>query len=105
MAKQQSRHTQLTRKAAGRGGRTEVPIAGGRRLDIKKPNAAIEIERSADPARIRAALQRLTTQTNIRKELRVPQPNLDRAAEIARGAGIKVTVTNLSGSKRRPVRQ
>jgi hypothetical protein len=82
-----------------------VPIAGGRRLDVKKGNTAIEIERSPNPGRIRAALKRLQNQPNARKELRVPQPNLDRAAEIAGDAGIKLTVTNLSGTKRKTVGQ
>jgi len=103
--KKQQRHTKITRKVAGPRGQTEVPIPGRRRLDVKKPNVAIEIERSADPARIRAALGRLRTQRNAPKQLRVPQPNLDRAAEIAKRARLNVTVKNLSGTKRRTVRQ
>jgi hypothetical protein len=103
--KKQQRHTQLKRKIAKPGGQTEVPIPGGGRLDVKKGNTAIEIERSPNPGRIRAALKRLRNQPNARKELRVPQPNLDAAVEIAKQAGVKLTVTNLSGTKRRTAGQ
>ncbi len=101
MAKQQ--HTRITRRLAGPKGRREVPIPGRRRLDIKKGNLALEVERSSNPQRIRQAIGRLRSQPNARKELRVPQNNLNKATEIAKQVGTPLTVKNLGGTRRRRV--
>ena len=100
MAKPHSRHTQLKRRAAGPTGKPEKPQPGGTRLDARRKGVATEIERSG---RIRPALARLRKETNARKKLAVPQNEMDRAAEIARDMGIKVTIENLGGTKRRRV--
>ncbi len=100
MAGKQSRHTQLQRRAAGPRGRTEKPQRGRTRLDAAPKGKAIEIERSG---RIKPALARLRKETTARKELRVPQKDLDHATEVARRAGINVTIKNLSGTRRRRV--
>ena len=63
------RHRRITRREAGKHGRTEVPIAGGRRLDVRKPREAVEVERSGAPKGIARALSRLKTQRNVRKIL------------------------------------
>ena len=101
MAKQQ--HTRTTRRLAGPKGKREVPIPGRRRLDVKKGNLALEVERSSNPQRIRQAISRLRSQPNARKELRVPQNNLDKATEIAREVGTPLTLKNLGGTRRRRV--
>ena len=98
-------HRKAQRRLAGRGGRTEFPIPGRRRLDVKVGNRAVEIERSGQPPRISAALSRLRSQRNALKELRVPQRDLDKAAQIARKARMNVQVKNLSGTRRRQVKR
>ncbi len=105
MARKQRRHTQLTRRAAGSGGTTEKRQRGGTRLDAKrpgKPPTAIEIERSG---RIRPALNRLGKEKQAKKVLKVPQKDLDRAVDIAREIEMTVTLTNLSGTKKRFVKR
>jgi len=100
MAGKQRRHTQLQRRAAGRAGSTEKPQRGGTRLDASRKRTATEIERSG---RIGPALNRLQKERQASKVLKVPQKDLDRATQQARDKGINVTVTNLSGTRRRRV--
>ncbi len=101
MASRQRRHTQLKRRAAGPSGRTEKRQPGGTRLDARRRGVATEIERSG---RIAPALNRLAKETNARKILRVPQTDLDRAAQLARKANMNVVITNLGGTRQRRVR-
>lgn len=103
MAGKQSRHTQLKRRAAGGAGRTEKPIQGGRRLDARRGNVAVEIERSGQAARLRQAARRLGTEKNAARKLQVPQPHMDKAVAAGEAAGVKLTVENLSGTRRRKV--
>ena len=100
-SKRSSAHQRTQRKLAGTKGKTEVPISRGRRLDVKKGNRATEIERSGQPVRIKAAISRLRTQRNALKELRVPQPDLNKAADLAKASGLKMRVKNLSGTRSR----
>ena len=99
--KRSSAHQKAQRKLAGTTGRTEVPISKRRRLDVKTGNKAIEIERSGQTARLNAAISRLRTQRNALKELRVPQPDLNKAADLAKASGLKMRVKNLSGTRSR----
>ncbi len=101
MGAKQTQHSRLKREAAGSRGRTEKRQPGGTRLDAKRGLTATEIERSG---RIRQALNRLAKESSAKKLLRVPQKDLDRAAELAREVEMAVTVTNLSGSKRRIIK-
>ena len=103
MAKKPSRHTQLIRQRAGGSGSTEKPIPGRRRLDVRKSNTAIEVERTGQPARLRQAAKRLATQKNAAKKLVVPQTDMQKAAEAAKATGVKLTVENISGTRRRRV--
>ncbi len=103
MAGKQSTHTRLKRRAAGPSGRTEKPIPGRRRLDARKGNVAIEIERSGQPARLRQAARRLATQKNAAKRLQVPQPDIAKAIAAAKATGVPLTVENLSRTRRRRV--
>lgn len=101
MVKQQ--HTRITRRIAGSKGKTEVPISRQRRLDVRLPKVAIEVERSRSPARIQKAISRLKTQPGVRRELRVPQPNMETAVEVAKRESTKITIKNLGGTRRRQV--
>ncbi len=82
--------------------KTEVPIPGGRRLDARNKEVAREVERSGDKAQIKKAIARLNTQKNLKKQLLVPNNDLDKAKELgekfARG---KLTIQNLGGTRRR----
>ena len=99
MAKQ---HKRIQDRLAGKSGKTEVPISGKRRLDVRKPGVAIEVERSGSTAGIERALARLRTQQT-RRELRVPQKDLTMAIEAAKRQRAKLTVANLGGTKRRRI--
>lgn len=81
--------------------RREIPIRGGRRLDIKFGRIAREEERSGRRDRIRAAIKRLKTQKTLKKELGVPQGDMRKALEEVRKSKLNVTVTNLTRTKRR----
>lgn len=100
MSESQS-HKNAKNKAAGSNGRTEIPISRGRRLDAKNGNKATEIERSGSTKGISMALGRLKTQTNAKKQLLVPNKDLDKAKNIAQKKGVNVLIQNLSRSKRR----
>ena len=80
--------------------RREVPISRKRRLDIKMGNIAREEERSGNRQRIRRAISRLKTQKNAKKELGVPQGDMQKALEEVRKTGVNITVTNLVRTKR-----
>ena len=92
------------KRAKGPARRTEVPISGGRRLDAKRGKYAIEVERSGSPQRIVKAISRLKTQTSSKKILRVPQSDMKKTVSIAKKGGVKLSVTNLSKTKRRTVK-
>ena len=100
-------HSRAKAKAAGRGGRTEVPLPGGRRLDAltKGGGRATEVERSGTKTGLDAAARRLKKAGTPQKVLQVPQKDMRAAANALRGAGISGTVKNLSGTKRRRVRR
>lgn len=86
--------------------KTEVPISQGRRLDAKDNERAREVERSGDPKKIKKAIQRLNTQKNKKKELIVPNTDLDKAKEIAKEESKgSLTIQNLSKTKRRYVKK
>lgn len=89
------------KKGKGNASRTEVPIKGNRRLDAIRGNSAIEVERSGTRQGLDKAISRLKTQKNKSKILRVPQNHMGLALERAKIKQIKVTVTNLSKTKRK----
>ena len=88
------------RKGKGNAARTEVPIPGKRRLDAIRGKSAIEVERGGTPQKIDQALARLKTQTSKNKILRVPQNDMKMAADRVEKKNMKITVTNLSKTKR-----
>ena len=72
-------HKEAKRKAAGKRGRTEVPLRGRRQLDALGSGVATEVERSPDPNRIAQAVRWLIAVRARRKRLIVPQRHLDEA--------------------------
>ena len=87
------------------GSKTEVLIRGNRRLDARSPKIAREVERSSGSKAIAKAIRRLNTQSNKKKELLVPTPNLDKAKVVAeKVAKGKLVIQNLSRTQRRFVK-
>lgn len=82
--------------------RTEVKINQRRRVDAVNSKKVREVERSGNPKMIDKAIRRLDTFKNKRKELLVPNKDLDKAKEIAeKTTNSKITIQNLSRTKRR----
>jgi hypothetical protein len=102
MAESQS-HKRSKSKAAGKTGQTEVRLKGGRRLDAQTKTKAIEIERSGNRAALTKAASRLKVSHKSRKVLQVPQRDMAKAVEAMKKIGVKGTVKNISGTKRRSV--
>ncbi|MCD6412862.1 MAG: hypothetical protein J7L54_01790 [Elusimicrobia bacterium] len=103
--RRRQRHRIITGQVAGKKGKREVPISGGRRLDVRKGRRATEVERSGNPASIKKALNRLKTQKNFKKELLVPQKDLNKAKDIAQKLKVNVLIQNLSRTRRKIVRK
>ena len=105
MAETPSHHKAKTR-AAGKGGKTEVALPGGKRLDAKSAGGgrATEVERSGSPKALEAAADRLKRSRANQKVLQVPNPDMDAAAEAMRDKGVSGTVKNMGGTKSRSVR-
>ena len=100
-------HKRAKRRAAGPRGRTETRLSGGRRLDALTGGGAkaTEVERSPSTSRLKKAVQRLDSAPAKRRELKVPQQNLDRAKAIAKRVAKKpLTISNIGGTKKRFVR-
>lgn len=94
-------HKRAKKRAAGKGGRTEVPLNGGKRLDAASSTTATEVERSGSTARLEAAARRLKASRKKKKVLMVPHKDLDKAAEALESQKVKGMATNLSRTKRR----
>lgn len=96
-------HKAAKGKAAGKTGETEIPLAGGRRLDAGTRRRATEVERSGLTDKLKDAAQRLKASAKPQKVLQVPQHNMGKAARALRDVGVSGTVKNMSGTKRRYV--
>ena len=107
MSKSQS-HKRAQGKAAGKGGRTEVPQRGGTRLDaLSTGGRATEVERSGTSQGLEKAARRLQKAKKAgatQAVLQVPQKDMDAAAEAMRKVGVHGTVKNMGSTKRRSVR-
>ncbi len=99
-------HSRAKFKAAGKGGRTEVPLSGNRRLDALTAGAkrATEVERSGNPQSLNAAARRLASSGASQRILQVPHPHMETAAAAMRSQGVSGTVKNLGGTASRQVR-
>ena len=95
-------HRRAKKRAAGPGGRTEIPLKGKLRLDAltKGGGRATEVERSGSSAGLAAAAQRLKMSKAPQKVLQVPQKDMGSAVKAMRRAGIGGTVKNMGGTKR-----
>ncbi len=102
MPKSQS-HKRAQAKAAGKTGKTEVPISRNRRLDAKSTKKATEVERSGNPKMLEKAAQRLKDAGTPQKVLQVPYRDMGKAADAMKSAKVKGTVKNITGTKRRSV--
>lgn len=98
-------HKRAQSKAAGKGGRTEVKLRGGKRLDAltKSGKKATEVERSGTSAGLEKVAQRLKMKRSKQKVLQVPQKDMLKAVQAMKKKGVKGTVKNMAGTKRRSV--
>ena len=64
-------HKKAKGQAAGRSGKTEVPLSRGRRVDAATSSRATEVERSGDPAKLQQAARRLRASRKPQKVLQV----------------------------------
>ena len=99
-------HKRAQRKTAGKSGRVEVPLRGGKILDslTKSGQKAGETERSGNMRSLMAAAKRLKIRRSRQKVLQVPQKDMGKASQAMKKVGVRGTVKNMSGSKRRSVR-
>lgn len=99
-------HRRAKRRAAGPGGRTEVSLPGGQRLDAlsKGGGRATEVERSGSLTGLKSAAWRLKKSGAPQKVLQVPQKDMGSAVKAMRKAGISGTVKNMGGTKHWRVR-
>ena len=96
-------HKRAKAKAAGKQGRTEVPLRGGKRLDAASGKTATEVERSSDRRSLEAAAGRLKASAKPRKVLQVPQHDMSKAAKAMKSQRVKGSVKNMGGTRRRSV--
>ena len=97
-------HKRAKSRAAGKGGKTETPLRGNLRLDARTQKKATEVERGGSKARLEKAAQRLKVSRKPQKVLQVPQKDMSKAVEAMKAKGVKGTVKNMSGTKRKSVR-
>ena len=105
MSKSQS-HKRAQSKAAGKKGNTEVKLErSSKRLDAitKSGKKATEVERSGSTVGLKKAAQRLRMRRSKQKVLQVPQKDIPKAVQVMKDGGVKGTVKNMSGTKRRSV--
>ena len=96
-------HKKAKKKAAGKSGKTEVPLKGKRRLDAASKLKATEIERSGNMYGLEKAARRLKASRKLQKVLQVPQKDMPKAVQAMKNVGVGGTVKNMSGTKRRSV--
>ena len=93
-------HKRTKSKLAGKTGRTEVSIKGGKmRVDVLTKHKAVEIERGGSSSLEKAA-KRLKASRKSQKVLVVPQKSMTKAREAMRKVGVSGTVRNIKGTKR-----
>ena len=96
-------HEKAKNKAAGKSGKTEVPLKGKRRLDAASRRKATEIERSGNMDALEKAALRLKASRKPQKVLQVPQKDISKAVQAMKNVGVGGTVKNMSETKRRSV--
>ncbi|MBA7646661.1 hypothetical protein ES703_54427 [subsurface metagenome] len=98
-------HRRIQKKIAGKKGKVEIPISRKRKIDVQKGRKVVEIERSGDPKKISQALNRLKAKKGLKKEIRVPQKDLNKTKDIAKKKKMSVIIKNLSGTKIRSIKR
>ncbi len=95
-------HKRAQNKAAGKNGCIEYKLKNGQKLDAITANKkrATEVERNGNYTE---AVSRLKMSGASQKVLQVPQNHMKKAEEAMKKAGIKGTVKNMSGTKRKSV--
>ena len=95
-------HKNAQIKAAGKNGFTEYQLKNGQKLDAMSANKkrATEVEKSGN---FTDAAKRLKASGANQKVMQVPQSHMERAANAMKKAGVKGTVKNISGTKRKSV--
>lgn len=93
-------HKNAKTKAAGKKGKTEVPLSRNRRLDAATKKKATEVERSGSSTGLEKAAQRLKDSGKPQKVLQVPQKDMPKATAAMRKKKVSGTVKNMGGTKR-----
>ena len=93
-------HKRAQAEAAGRNGRKEVPLSGGRRLDAATKRLAVEVELSGRGERLKTAASRLKSSGKPTRVLVVPHKDIPKAGAAMKTVGVSGTVRNLTGSTR-----
>jgi len=96
-------HKAAKSRAAGRSGRIEVPLSGGRRLDAATLKRATEVERSGNQKALEKAAGRLKSSGKPQRVLQVPEKDMGKAGKAMRRRGVSGTVKNMGGTKSRSV--
>ena len=96
---EKSSHKRAKAEAAGKSGRKEVTIKGGRRIDAMTREKAVEVERGGS-SQLEKAARRLKASQKPQKVLEVPSRSMRKAREAMRKVGVSGTVRNISGTKR-----
>ncbi len=101
-------HKRAKRKAAGKRGKTEVPLPRGRRLDAKRKVGgafrAEEIQPTGSRKAFLDAARRLRDSRSKIKILRTRQENMDKAVEAMRKAKVRGQVRNMGETRRKYVK-
>lgn len=95
-------HKAAQLKAAGKNGTTEYKLKNGQKLDAMSANKkrATEVEKSGN---FSEAANRLKNSGAGQKVMQVPQKDMKNAEAAMKKAGIKGSVKNMSGTKRKSV--
>ena len=94
-------HRKAKYRSAGLGGRVEVPLPSGRRLDALSWNEVwgTEVEKSRSFGRMKLAVERLLESGVPQKVLKVPEADMRLAAVVLRRMGVSAWVRNMDGSR------
>lgn len=90
-------HRRAKRRSAGPGGRVEVRLPSGSRLDALSRDGvwATEVETSGDFVRLMRAAERLAESGAPQKVLKVPHRHMRIAAAALQRAGVSARVRNM----------
>ncbi|GBE14991.1 hypothetical protein BMS3Abin14_01045 [bacterium BMS3Abin14] len=98
-------HKRAKSEAAGKSGKTEVPISRNRNLDAATAKKGTEVERSGTQQGLDKAARRLKSSGKPQKVLQVPQKDMGKAVAAMKKVGVSGTVKNMGGTQRRSVRK